>query len=69
MINAQLLDKKIEESGLKTNFLISQLGLSANGFYKKKNGETPFRVSEIYVLSDLLRLSAEEKTKIFYPEG
>lgn len=69
MINAQLLDAKIEESGLKTNFLISQLGLSANGFYKKKNGETPFRVSEIYVLSDLLRLSAEEKTKIFYPEG
>lgn len=49
-VDTQLLDEKIEKSGLKVSFLIEKLGISPNGFYKKKNGEIPFRTSEVYVL-------------------
>jgi hypothetical protein len=68
-VNTQLLDAKIEESGLKVSFIISKLGLSPEGFYKKKRGEIPFRTAEIYVLCDLLHLSDKEKSLIFYPES
>lgn len=67
-VNTELLDKKIDESGLKVSFLIEKLGISHNGFYKKKNGEIPFRASEVYVLCDLLKISDEaEKKLIFMP--
>lgn len=66
MIDTQLLDKKIEESGLKISFIIEKLGLSRTGFDKKRKGKTPFRVSEVYVLKDLLHLTDEEESLIFY---
>ena len=66
-VNAQLLDKKIEETGLKVSFIIDKLGLSPNGFYKKKNGITSLRASEVYVLCDLLRINDNEKAEIFLP--
>ena len=69
MINTQLLDNKIEQSGLKIKFVIDSLGLSRQGFDMKRKGQTPFRVSEIYVLCDLLHISDNDKQKIFYPEG
>lgn len=68
-VNTQLLEEKIADSGIKVSHIINKLGLSPEGFYKKKRGETPFRVSEIYVLTDLLRISEKEKSQIFYPEG
>jgi len=69
MINTQLLDTKINESGLKIGFITDKLGISRQGLYKKIKGKTPFRVAEIYVISDLLRLDDETKMKIFYPES
>ena len=48
-VNTQLLEKKIKESGIKVSFIIEKLGLSSEGFYKKKRGEIPFRIAEIYV--------------------
>ena len=69
MINTQLLDRKIEDSGLKISFIIEKLGLSRTGFDKKRKGKTPFRVSEVYVLKDLLHLTDDEEHIIFYAEG
>ena len=66
MVNTQLLDDKIVESGLKISHIVGKMGLSRNGFDKKRKGITPFRVSEVYVLKDLLRLSDEEEQIIFY---
>ena len=68
MLNIQLLDEKIQQSGFKIGFLHEKLGLSRNGFDKKRKGKTPFRVAEIYVLSDLLKLSDEEKEEIFFAD-
>lgn len=68
MVNTQLLDKRIEESGLKVGFIIEKLGLSRNGFDKKRKGKTPFRVAEMYVLGDLLKLSDADKSMIFFAD-
>lgn len=68
MVNTQLLDMKIEESGLRIGYIIEKIGLSRNGFDKKRKGKTPFRIAEIYVLCDLLRLSDSEKSEIFFAD-
>lgn len=65
-VNTKLLEDKITESGLKQNYIIEQLGISCQAFIKKKNNETPFRVSEVYVLCDLLHITKEEKPTIFF---
>lgn len=66
MLNAQLLDDRIEKSGLKIGFLVETLGLSRNGFDKKRKGRIPFRAAEIYVLCDLLKLSDTDREDIFF---
>lgn len=68
MLNTQLLDEKIEKSGFKVGYLVESLGLSRNGFDKKRKGVNPFRTAEIYVLCDLLKLSESEKAEIFFAE-
>ena len=68
MVNTQLLDEKIERSGFRIGFLIEKLGLSRNGFDKKRKGKTPFRLAEVYVLSDLLKLSESEEREIFFAD-
>ena len=68
MLNTQLLDEKIEKSGFKVGYLVENLGLSRNGFDKKRKGINPFRTAEIYVLCDLLKLSESEKAEIFFAE-
>ena len=67
-VNTEMLDEKITASGLKVDFIIDKLGLSPNGFYKKKNGKTPFRIAEVYVLCDLLHITDQnERDQIFLP--
>ena len=68
MVNTPLLDEKIVQSGLRVGFIVEKLGLSRNGFDKKRKGKTPFRVAEIYVLCDLLKLTDIDKSNIFFPE-
>lgn len=66
MVNTQLLDGKINSSGLKVCHIVETLGLSRNGFDKKRKGKIPFRKPEIYVLCDLLHLTEDDKQKIFF---
>lgn len=66
MVNTQLLDDRIEQSGLKVGFIVEKLGLSRNGFDKKRKGKTPFRTAEIYVICDLLKLTDDDKASIFF---
>ena len=68
MVDIQLLDKKIEQSGFRIDHIISTLGLSRTGYYKKRNGKSSFRAAEIYVLRDLLKLSPEEEAQIFFAD-
>lgn len=67
-VDTAKLDAKIKASGLRVDFIIDKLGISPNGFYKKKNGDTPFRTAEVYVLCDLLHITDQtERNEIFLP--
>ena len=69
MVNAQLLEEKIQQSGYKKNFLCEQLGITRQGFNKKVNGKAAFRAAEVYVLCDFLHITEEEKKTIFLSNG
>lgn len=65
MTDTALLDKVIEQRGVKFNYLARELGLSDYGFYKKRNGLTEFTVSEVVKLSDILDLPRDLRDQIF----
>ena len=62
-----LLEEAIENSGLRINYILEQLGISRQSFDRKRKNVDKFRQSEVYVLCDLLRLDKEQKKKIFLP--
>lgn len=66
MVNAQLLEDKITESGLKIGYIVDTIGISRQSFDLKKKNERKFRVSEVYVLCDLLNIDDCEKKDIFF---
>ena len=39
MVNAQLLDEKIEKSGYKLNYICEKIGISRSGFNLKEKNE------------------------------
>ena len=68
-IDTALLNKAIEDSGKRVGFLVDALGLSRQAFDRKRKGLTSFRLSEVYVLCDLLDIKDEQtKNAIFFPE-
>jgi hypothetical protein len=68
MTNTELLEKKIEESGYKRNYIAKAIGLKSTfGLANKINNVTEFKASEINILCDLLKIeTAEEKEAIFF---
>lgn len=67
MVNTQLLDEKIDSSGLKTGYIVETLGISRQAFDRKKKNAYAFRASEIYVICDLLKITDDsEKKAIFF---
>ena len=66
MTGMKLLRKKIDESGYRMRFIADKLGISYQGFLNKLQGNSEFKASEIQILSDLLHLTSEERTKIFF---
>ena len=67
-VDTNRLNAAIERSGLRVSYIVSQLGITRQGFHCKRTGKTTFRQSEVYVLCDLLKLSDQEKNEIFFPE-
>lgn len=66
MTDSELLKKKISESGLPVSFIAKKLGISREGLYKKINGTTEFKASEILAITDLLRLDSDSREDIFF---
>lgn len=65
MTNTELLNKRIDESGLKRKSIAKRLGLTAFGLLKKINGENEFKVSEVVNLCNILAISDEDREQIF----
>ena len=67
MTDTELLKKKINESGLRFNFIAEKMGLSRSGLYQKINGNNEFSQSEIVKLCELLNIkSIQERQVIFF---
>lgn len=66
MVNSQLLNKVIDDSGIKKTKLAKEMGLTLCGFRKKVNGVNEFKASEVSKLRDILGLSFELVDQIFF---
>lgn len=65
MINSELLEKHIKESGYKKNFIAEKLGITPYAFSLKICGINEFKGSEIKMLMTLLKLNFADTQKIF----
>lgn len=52
-------------AGITMTQLVTCLGLSRAGFYRKLNGKSHFTTKEIRIVSRILSLTVEDRDKIF----
>ena len=70
MVNTELLEDKIKESGKKKSFLAKRCNLSRQGFALKCTNKQDFTATQIMVLCDELNIqSLTLKDKIFLLES
>ena len=65
MTNVELLQKKIDESGLGPVALAAAWGVSLPTYYKLKAGESEFTASIIVAATVTLKLTRDERDAIF----
>ena len=69
MVRTDILKEKQAELGIKTKFIYERLGISRQGYYNRLNGKTPFKLTEVQVLCDILHItSLREKNDIFFSD-
>lgn len=67
-MNYELLNKKIQESGITLIAIAKKLGILRETLYSRLNGKTEFKASEILRISQVLNLSSTERDRIFFAE-
>lgn len=65
MTNSEELKEAIDKSGLKMGFIAANIGVSAATLTNKVNGRTEFTASEIANISNVLKLTRQQRDKIF----
>lgn len=68
MTNTKLLREKVDQSGYKLRFIAEKAGITYQGLLNKINNKTEFRAGEIQALYNLLKLTEEERAKIFFDD-
>lgn len=66
MTNTIALRNKIDEKGLKYNYIAKQLGLSPYGFQLKVDGRNEFVGSEIAKLCEILGITTTKELKAIF---
>lgn len=67
MTNTELLNARIDSSGLKKSYIAKALGIRTDTLSRKINNEREFKASEINALCDILGIEClEEKEHIFF---
>ena len=67
MVNTELLEQKIQESGKKKGFLADRCNLSRQGFNNCKNNLAKFTYEQVRILCLELGITeADEEKAIFY---
>lgn len=67
MVNTQLLEQKIIDSGVTKAFIARKLDISPSGLWKKIHNKSSFRLPEVNTLCDILRVGNDERCSIFLP--
>ena len=65
MTDYDLLKKKMADSGMTITAIAQKSGILRESLYNKLAG-IEFKASEIQALSDVLRLTTEERDQIFF---
>ncbi len=68
MVNFELLNKKIKNSGMTVVAVAEKSGILRATLYNKLNGSSDFKASEILKLSSALGLSVDERNNIFFAQ-
>ena len=69
MTNTSLLKKKIDESGLRLDYIYKSLDISRASLHNKLSGKTEFTLEEVQRLCGILNItSLREKDKIFFSD-
>lgn len=67
MTNKELLNERIEKSGMKKSYIAKVIGMSPGSLSRKIANQRDFKASEINALCKLLGIEApEEKEAIFF---
>ena len=62
-----LLQKYVDDSGLKQRYIAEKIGLTSYGYARKRDNLSSFRASEIDALCELLKInSLEERFAVFF---
>lgn len=68
MTNTEMLQEKIEASGLKPTELAAAWGVSLPTYYNLKAGKSEFTAAMIQAATTTLRLTKAERDAIFFGE-
>jgi hypothetical protein len=66
MTNTAKLNEIMRASGLDRAFIAQMLGISSSSFKKRVNGHIEFKSADISIMRDLLNLSNDQLTEIFF---
>ena len=70
MVNTELLNSKIKESGLKKSQLCKAMGITYQTFRLKRNNAFHFTSQEVNTLCELLNITTmAEMKKIFFSKN
>jgi hypothetical protein len=65
-VNLKYLNDRILLSRIPITAIAESMGLSRQTLYHKMKGEREFKASEVVNICDILRLTNEERTLIFF---
>ena len=66
MVKLESLKSRIDESGMTLTAIAQRLGMTRATLYKKINGTSEFKVSEIVLLCKAMHLTDRERDSIFF---
>ena len=70
MVNNELINSKIKESGLKKSELCKAMGITYQAFRLKRNNVSAFTSEEVNTLCELLKIKTmAEMKKIFFSKS
>ena len=68
MAKLEELNRRIDEAGLKRNYIAAKIGVSPQALFNKLSGKAPLKAWEMMGIAELLRLDDHETVDIFLRE-